>query len=241
MTIFWTSFFSAKKGPRKRNTQLTTKSSCFRKTVWEKKHTKNEEAGEQQGNKNAKTMWFQCVSFLFFLGEKKKHKEKNRHLYHHPPAIIKGAGGPHSSFAASDKALEAVSLVPRNCHRFTPLKFNARNLKRSRPWKIRRFRNLESQIWLQVNHVKNVGGSIKKYCTADGSELRREKQLRLVGRNYPIILQCFKDIPGSFLAGFMNHPRVLQKVLKVGGSESQMGKRCLRSPLFLSVSCPFST
>lgn len=53
-----------------------------------------------------------CFLSIFWGERKKKHKEKNCHLYHHPPAIIiKGAGGPHSSLAACDKAFEALSLV----------------------------------------------------------------------------------------------------------------------------------
>jgi len=124
---------------------------------------------ESNKAKNAKKNVVSMCFLSIFLGEeKKKHKEKNCHLYHHPPAIIKGAGGPHSSLAASDKALEAVSLVLRNCHRFTPLKFNTKEPEKSRPWEIRRFRNLENPDMTSGEPCEKFWGEYRKkvlYCS----------------------------------------------------------------------------
>ena len=129
MTIFWTSFFPRKKGAKEKQHPTPHKIILFQKNSLRKKNTKNEETGEQQGNKNAKTnLVSMCFLSIFFLGEEKNTKKKTAISTINIPSaiIIKGAGGPHSSFAASDKAFAAVSLVLRNCHRFTPLKFNTK-------------------------------------------------------------------------------------------------------------------
>ena len=130
MTIFWTSFFPRKKGAKEKQHPTPHKIILFQKNSLRKKNTqKMKKLESNKATKMQKQIWFRCVSFLFFFWERKKNTKKKTAIstINIPSAIIiKGAGGPHSSFAASDKAFAAVSLVLRNCHRFTPLKFNTK-------------------------------------------------------------------------------------------------------------------